>query len=194
MANTKIDIVILGVGGQGIGLLSEVLVRALDRAGIHAVGADTHGVAQRGATVISCLRVGDGVQYPLVESGRADLLLALERTEALRGMEIWLRRGGRCIYYDTNWQSYQVRRGSSKDTTIEMLETRALEREIKLDRVYREDLPDSRMQNLALLGSAVVDGVFPGLTLDNVLASLDDLMTGPALEKNRLLLTQISGG
>ena len=59
------NVFMIGVGGQGIGLLSEVLIRAADRAGHRVKGVDTHGLAQRGGPVISHLRLGDEVDNSL---------------------------------------------------------------------------------------------------------------------------------
>jgi len=60
----------IGVGGQGIGLLSEVLLRAVDYAGLRVKAVDTHGLAQRGGVVVSNLRMGDNVFSPLIPGGR----------------------------------------------------------------------------------------------------------------------------
>ena len=176
MKNRRIDITMVGVGGQGIGLLSETLLRAFDHAGMTAKGVDTHGLAQRGGEVVSHLRVGRGGGSPLVEPGRTDLLLGLDRSETLRGMGYHLRQGGCCLYYDANWQSLPVRRGESPLVTGEMLEALAEKRGVTLVRIHREDLSDSRMQNIVLLGGALEAGVLPGLSLNHIKAALEDLM------------------
>ncbi len=60
------NIYLCGVGGQGIGLLSEVLLRGGDYAGLKAKAVDTHGLAQRGGIVVSHLRFGSSVFSPMV--------------------------------------------------------------------------------------------------------------------------------
>ena len=55
------NIYLIGVGGQGIGLLSEILLRAADHAGYEVKGVDTHGLAQRGGIVVSHLKFGEKV-------------------------------------------------------------------------------------------------------------------------------------
>ena len=55
------NIYLIGVGGQGIGLLSEVLIRAADHAGFGVTGVDTHGLAQRGGIVVSQIKIGDTI-------------------------------------------------------------------------------------------------------------------------------------
>lgn len=83
MRTSECDIVIVGVGGQGVILISDVLGRAAVIAGKDVRGAETHGMAQRGGSVINYTRIGCKFS-PMISSGRADVLLALEPAEALR--------------------------------------------------------------------------------------------------------------
>ena len=83
MKTSECDIVIVGVGGQGVILVSDVIGRAAVRAGKPVRGAETHGMAQRGGSVVNHTRIG--CRYsPMVAAGGADVLLALEPAEALR--------------------------------------------------------------------------------------------------------------
>ena len=106
---TSFNIYLTGVGGQGIGLLSEILLRSADHAGLKVKAVDTHGLAQRGGIVISHLRIGEKVFSPLIFRNQADLVVALERNEALRGLNAALKDNGTLIYYDTSWQPLEVR-------------------------------------------------------------------------------------
>jgi indolepyruvate ferredoxin oxidoreductase beta subunit len=83
MRNTECDIVIVGVGGQGVILISDVIGRAAVKAGLPVRGAETHGMAQRGGSVVNHTRIGCRFS-PMVPAGGADVLLALEPAEALR--------------------------------------------------------------------------------------------------------------
>ena len=83
MKTSDCDIVIVGVGGQGVILISDVLGRAAVKAGMPVRGAETHGMAQRGGSVINHTRLGCRFS-PMVPTGGADVLLALEPAEALR--------------------------------------------------------------------------------------------------------------
>ena len=76
------NIYLSGVGGQGIGLLSELILRAVDHAGQPVKAVDTHGLAQRGGIVVSHIRIGPAVFSPLIRPHQADLVVALERHEA----------------------------------------------------------------------------------------------------------------
>ncbi len=81
--NRSFDILIVGVGGQGIILTSNILGEACLLEGRHVKGAETHGMAQRGGSVESHIRI-DGVYGPLIPPGSANLLIALDLLEALR--------------------------------------------------------------------------------------------------------------
>ncbi len=71
------QIVLSGVGGQGILFLSRLLAEAAIGGGFPVLTSETHGMAQRGGVVVSHLKVG-GFESPLVRTGRADLLLVLK--------------------------------------------------------------------------------------------------------------------
>ena len=83
MRTSECDLVIVGVGGQGVILISDVIGRAAVMAGKPVCGAETHGMAQRGGSVINHTRIGCRFS-PMVASGGADVLVALEPAEALR--------------------------------------------------------------------------------------------------------------
>lgn len=78
------NILLAGVGGQGILLASEVLGEAFLRGGYDVKKSEVHGMAQRGGAVTTHLRFGPKVYSPLIEPGTADLLIAFEKLEALR--------------------------------------------------------------------------------------------------------------
>lgn len=182
------NIYMTGVGGQGIGLLSEVLIRALDFTGQTVRGVDTHGLAQRGGIVVSQIRTGEGEFPPLITPGEADIVLSLERHEALRAANAFLKDGGSLAYYDAVWQPYSVRCGSVPEVTSDLINEICEKRSIKVLRVFETDLPDPRMQNTALLREVLKSNLIPGLTKQNLLKAYDDLLKGSALGKNLSLL------
>jgi indolepyruvate ferredoxin oxidoreductase beta subunit len=184
----KINIYMSGVGGQGIGVLSEVLIRAYNDAGYNATGVDTHGLAQRGGMVESHLRIGAGGGNPLIEKGHADIALCLERTEAYRVPDGYLKRGGSLIYYDTSWQSLAVRLGPEKEITAEEVKAKAEKNDIQVYRVFSERLKDARMQNIGLITGAIEENLLPGLGLANIENALKLLFTGSVLEENLKIL------
>lgn len=178
---------LIGVGGQGIGLLSEVLIRAADYAGHRAKAVDTHGLAQRGGTVVSHLRLGDGVHAPLVPAGEADLVVALERNEALRGLETAAKDGGALVYYDTVWQPLGVRLGQDPPVNENQVAEHCRRRNIRCFRVWEAALEDPRMQNMAVLAEIGRCGLLPGVEPAHYRAALQDLLAGGLLTKNLAL-------
>jgi len=80
----KLDLIITGVGGQGVILASDIIGETAIAAGYDVKKTDTLGMAQRGGSVISNLRIGSEVYSPLIKEGEADILLAFEKLEAVR--------------------------------------------------------------------------------------------------------------
>ena len=78
------NILIVGVGGQGVLLASNIVAEAALKAGFDVKKTDTLGMAQRGGSVVSHLRYSDKIASPLIPAGEADLLLAFEKLEAAR--------------------------------------------------------------------------------------------------------------
>ena len=81
--NGKLDILLLGVGGQGILTSAAILGKAAVNSDINVIGAETHGMAQRGGSVEVHIRLGD-VYSPLIPVGGADAAISLEPVEALK--------------------------------------------------------------------------------------------------------------
>lgn len=78
------DVLIVGVGGQGVLLASELLSTVAIEAGYDAKKSEVHGMAQRGGVVSSHVRFGEKVYSPLIREGHADVILAFEHAEAMR--------------------------------------------------------------------------------------------------------------
>jgi indolepyruvate ferredoxin oxidoreductase beta subunit len=78
------SISLVGVGGQGTLLTSEILARTAALAGLDVKKSEIHGMSQRGGSVISQVRFGRHVYSPIVPDGGSDILVSFERLEALR--------------------------------------------------------------------------------------------------------------
>ncbi len=90
------NILICGVGGQGTVLAAKVLSQAAISNGERVLSAETIGMAQRGGSVTSHVRIGSGIFSPLIPKGGADMLIAFEASEAVRNME-YLKKDGIAI-------------------------------------------------------------------------------------------------
>ncbi len=93
-----INFVLSGLGGQGILFMTKIIAKTALRKGYSIMGAETHGMAQRGGSVISHLRLGD-VSSSLVKPGSAQFLLSLEENEAYRNLPFLAKNGH--LYSDT---------------------------------------------------------------------------------------------
>jgi indolepyruvate ferredoxin oxidoreductase beta subunit len=155
-----LNCVIAGIGGQGTVLASRLIgIAALD-GGFDARGSETIGMAQRGGSVVSHIRVGKDIFSPLIPQGKADVIIAFEPGEAVRAAP-FLSRDGVMIASD---------RGVPPVSGAEHYDVEAVRRYIKVNftRVYLLDGEElitrcggAKFMNVALLGAASETGVFP---------------------------------
>lgn len=99
MKRNAFNIVICGVGGQGIILASNVLCHTAFIEGFDVKKSEVHGMAQRGGSVITHVRIGDKIYSPLIEQGNSDVILAFEKLEAMRYIH-YLKKNGTAIVND----------------------------------------------------------------------------------------------
>ena len=92
----KLDIVFSGVGGQGVVVLSDVYCEAAILDGFDVAKAEIHGMAQRGGSIVAYARIGDKVESPLIETGKADVVVGFEILETARALPM-LKNGGDVI-------------------------------------------------------------------------------------------------
>lgn len=90
------DILVVGIGGQGVMTAAETLARAALAAGLDATKTEVAGMSQRGGVVCSQIRIGEHVEATEVAPGQAKLLLAFESAEGLRWSH-YLAPGGRAF-------------------------------------------------------------------------------------------------
>jgi len=184
------QVYMIGVGGQGIGLLAEVLAAACDAAGLEIRAVDTHGLAQRGGTVESFLRAGKAVFSPLVRPKEADLVIALERTEALRGLSRYARPGGTLVYYRTTWQPLGVRLGQRESVTDADVLREAQRLGVTVHAV-EEDLPDTRMQNVAVLAAVARGALISGVSAAQIREALSHAVPPKVMAANLELFDRL---
>ncbi|MDW7738815.1 MAG: indolepyruvate oxidoreductase subunit beta [Bacillota bacterium] len=89
----KTDILIAGVGGQGTILTGRVIAALAISEGLDVKTAETHGMAQRGGSVITHVRISEKVYSPLIPQGDGDILLSFEKLEALRWLPFLSPKG-----------------------------------------------------------------------------------------------------
>lgn len=114
MSQDKItNILLAGVGGQGVLLISTVIAKAAMHAGHDVKTNEVHGMAQRGGSVLAQIRFGKKVHSPLVWEKTADLIISLERIEALRFAH-FLADGGLCVCSSQSIVPVTVSSGKAK--------------------------------------------------------------------------------
>lgn len=190
MEPNRSSIYLTGVGGQGIGLISEIILRAADHAGHRVKAVDTHGLAQRGGVVVSQIRMGKQVYTPLIPKNQADLVVALERHEALRAINAALKDHGTIVYYNTVWQPLPVRLNDGREVSETTIAHACKERRIDVHAVFSPKLDDPRMQNIAVLSVIDRNGLIPGIETRHYRAAMEDLMEDRMLESNMDLFSQ----
>jgi indolepyruvate ferredoxin oxidoreductase beta subunit len=93
----KKDIILAGVGGQGVLSIAAIIARAALAEGLRVRQSEVHGMAQRGGAVLAHLRISDAeIAGDLVPQGRADLIISMEPLESLR-YAAWLCPGGALV-------------------------------------------------------------------------------------------------
>lgn len=90
------NIMIVGVGGQGTLLASRILGAAAQSIGMDVKLSEVHGMSQRGGSVVTYVRYGEKIASPIIEAGGADIILAFEQLEAYRYLS-YLKKGGTYI-------------------------------------------------------------------------------------------------
>ena len=110
------NVSLVGVGGQGILLTSDVLAKTAALAGCDVKKSEIHGMAQRGGSVISQVRFGDKVNSPIIADGESDVLVSFDRLEALRWRHL-LRTGGKVVVNNTYLEPVTVSSGQQPEIT-----------------------------------------------------------------------------
>jgi len=99
MSNQITNVLLVGVGGQGILLASEILSEAAMLAGFDVKKSEIHGMSQRGGSVVSHVRYGLEVFSPIVPEGEGDILFGFELMETVRSLPL-LKPGGTVVAND----------------------------------------------------------------------------------------------
>jgi len=92
----KLDLVFSGIGGQGVVVLSDIFCEAALLDGFDVAKAEVHGMAQRGGSIVAYARIGEKVESPLIERGKADVILGFEMLETARVLPM-LKDGGTVV-------------------------------------------------------------------------------------------------
>ena len=152
--NDILNISLVGVGGQGILLASEILCRVALVAGKDVKKSEVHGMAQRGGSVVSQVRIGENVHSPLIPIGETDILVSFEKLEALR-FSHFLSPGGVAMVNDQEIRPVTVSSGQA--TWPEDIDGKLKSAFPKLELVpaleIASDLRNVRVVNVVMIGA-----------------------------------------
>lgn len=151
----RLDMLITGVGGQGVILASDIICEAALESGYDVKKTDTLGMAQRGGSVVSHLRIAPRVWSPLIREGEAGILFAFEKLEAARWSH-YLRPGGIAIVNNQALPPLSVSLGKERypdDEEIAAILRRRTERIYFIDGTRQaRELGNIKALNIFMLG------------------------------------------
>lgn len=173
------NVILAGVGGQGAVLASKLLARAAMGRGLSVRTAETIGMAQRGGSVFSHVRVGERPGEcpvsPLIGRGRADAIVAFEPAEAVRQLP-FLRPGGMVVTSDAPVVPVSAATGGPAydlPAIMSYLRSSVGDRLFVVDAAAAEtELGTAKALNVVLLGAAARAGALGPVTVDDLVASV----------------------
>ena len=166
------NIVLCGVGGQGTVLASKLLAAAAMSKDIPVMSAETIGMAQRGGSVFSHLRMGKNLYSPMIKTRTADLIIGFEPGETVR-MLPYLKEHGQVVV-----STHAIKPVTATPPMIDYLEKHVENLTlIDADTICRE-IGSQKVLNMVLLGAAIRTGV-----LDFSLEEIEEVMKKALPEK-----------
>ncbi|MDR3110866.1 MAG: indolepyruvate oxidoreductase subunit beta [Planctomycetaceae bacterium] len=148
------SVILVGVGGQGILLASEIVAQAAVASGFDVKTNEVHGMAQRGGSVVAQVRFGEKVYSPLIPSGTAAVLCALEAAESLRAID-YLAQDGLAVVSSQRIIPVTVSSGAASypELNADVLK-KYFARLVYLDAVSQANaLGNTKTSNVILLGA-----------------------------------------
>jgi indolepyruvate ferredoxin oxidoreductase beta subunit len=157
------NILMCGVGGQGVILASNVVSIAAMLAGHEVKKSEVHGMSQRGGSVVTHVRFGESVSSPLISRGRADVVMAFEKLEALRYIE-YMGEHGIAIVNTREMVPTTVSSGpfDYPEDIIEALQRHIPVIQVDGPTIAREEVGNARTANTVLLGALATKLDIPG--------------------------------
>ncbi|HAK43793.1 MAG TPA: indolepyruvate oxidoreductase subunit beta [Clostridium sp.] len=180
------SILSIGVGGQGTILASKILSEGLLRHEYDVKMSEVHGMAQRGGSVTTQVRFGEKVYSPLIEKGKADAIVAFEKSEALRALP-YSKEGGHLIVNGYEIHPVPVLIGQEKypEAVNEVLKSTVENTVIVKAAEIAKELGNIKAQNVVLLGALLKALDIKEVNWEEVVASL---VPSKAVELNKKAL------
>ncbi len=150
------SILLVGVGGQGIILISKVLAAGLIEMGHDVKMSEIHGMSQRGGSVTTQIKYGEKVASPNIAAGEADIIISFEKSETARALP-FLKKGGKIITDSREILPMSVLCGFSEYPSEVLDEVKGLVDSIKIVEAAKKatELGNIKAQNIVLLGALI---------------------------------------
>lgn len=164
-----LNCLLTGVGGQGTVLASKLISKTAMNKGLDVKAAETIGMAQRGGSVISHVRIGQNVYSPLIAKHSADIIIAFEPAEAVRTFD-YLKKGGTIVVCDKAIEPTTVSlTGNSYDVTamLDFLKSNVDNLIVINYTNFINICENPKVLNVALLGAAARCNAL-GMTLEEI--------------------------
>ena len=180
----NINVLIVGVGGQGTLLTSRIIAQAVVNLGYEVKVSEVHGMAQRGGSVVTQVRFGREVYSPIISEGEADVILAFEPIEGARWLK-YLKPGGTVIVNDEKIDPLPVLSGKVKYPQ-DILQK--IKQEVPSSYVFNcsevaQVCGNRRAANVVMVG--ILSQII-ALDPENLLSALSNIVPSKALEINQL--------
>ncbi len=182
------NIVLCGVGGQGTVLASKLVAAAAMNKGFDVKSAETIGMAQKGGSVMSHLRIGEDALTPMIGSGEADLIIGFEPSETVR-MLPFLKKGGAIITSDRAVMPVTAAlKGSSykgSDMTDYLKSLKDIGKLVIVDtETAVKEVGSSKAMNMILLGAASRAGLLGDITHEDIIEAMKRKVKPQFVEMN----------
>ena len=183
------SIILCGVGGQGTILASKLIAAAAMKRGIPVKTAETIGMAQRGGSVFSHVRLGEGIHSPMIAPGKADLIIGFEPAEAVRHLP-FLKEGGAVVASTTPILPVSALIGESSyslEPVLGVLKEKVKKLTLLDSEKAARELGSAKVLNVLLLGAAARTGAL-GLEMEDIRAAMEEKVPSRFLELNERAL------
>ncbi|MCX6764789.1 MAG: indolepyruvate oxidoreductase subunit beta [Candidatus Nealsonbacteria bacterium] len=181
----QFNIVICGVGGQGLITMTKILAIAAQEEGYEAKTSELHGLAQRGGSVETHVRFGKKIYSPLVKAGGADLIIALEAQEAVKASFYASKKTGTVFLINkflTPIIEQELIPLEKISKTLEDFSKKTLI--VPATEVTQKEFNNSVLAGTYLLGKAIYQDLIP-LKIPSILKAMQEIVPDKFLEINK---------
>lgn len=181
----QFNIVICGVGGQGLITLNKILVQAAIKEGYEAKTSELHGLSQRGGSVETHIRFGEKIYSPLIKKGGANLIIAIEAQEALKASYYASKKAGTVFVINDFIAPIPMKEPIPSQKILEALKDFSKETLlIPAMEITQKELGNPVLAGIYLLGTAYFKKMIP-LEHSSLLKAMEEVVPNQFFELNK---------